>query len=252
MDHFVGALGEPGYFVWEATVTDMAGNMASVKRDWAVDEVNIPVFNGMVLGQLQYNAGQPGLFTIYGRDDFEVGEVQVSMSYPTDLGHDGAVDVFELVYPPHAVDPNQSPWDMDYPFDFIAPYQYYAGLLDQGIIGRIDFTTATGTTVADFNTLGTGENYEFLPTNVTGWIASDILGNGPSLDSETLAFIDYVFGGWGNSTAAPWPAPGAGTIIEEWKLWDTGTAADPFELLAQHKAPNSVFNQGSWEAGLGQ
>ncbi len=78
-----------GLYVWAVTVTDMAGNMTSLSQDWATDQVNIPVFSAMVLGALQYNAGQPGLFLMYGSDDFEVDQVQVSMTYPTDVAHDG-------------------------------------------------------------------------------------------------------------------------------------------------------------------
>lgn len=246
MDGTVLDLTVAGLYVWEATVTDMAGNSVDLSQDWATDQVNPPTFSTMIKGPIPFFAGQPGLFQFFGSDDFEVGTVQVSMTYPTTAGD------LELVYPDGAVDPAQSPWDMDYPFDRIQPFDYYAGLLNAGIVGRIDFTTPLGTTVPDFNLIdsdgdGANEDDDFLPTAVTGWIATDILGNGPSLDSGTSPFIGHDFGGWGNSTPAPWPAPDADptlSIFQEWRLMDDPTTpiGDPADFVAQHIGPNSMVN----------
>ncbi len=144
------------------------------------------------------------------------------------------------------VDATESPWDMDYPFDQLAPYSYNAGLLGQGIVGRVDFTAADGTSLDDFNTIDTDGDTDFgdddfLPRAATGWIATDILGNGPSADATTVPFIAPDFGGWGNSTAAPWPTVASG-IIEEWALMDEVGDGDLNDFVAQHTAPNSVVN----------
>ncbi len=243
---------DPGLYVWMATVTDMAGNTASLSQDFATDQVNIPVLVDFQRGALAYTAGAPGLFYFWGTDDFEVDEVQVSMTYPTDADHNNVAADLEVVYPSVAVDPAQSPWDMGYSFDQLGPYTYNAGLqvaadLNLGIVGRIDFTTAAGAVVDDFNFIDgldadlLMEDDDLLPTDITGWIATDILGNGPSAATGTETFTLFDVGGWTNSTPAPWPSVASG-IIETFELIDQDVNADPNDFIARHTAPNSVIN----------
>ena len=260
---FLGGLAQPGIFDYNVAVTDMAGNVSTLGPfNWLTDQVAGPTLAALTLGQVTYTPGETtALFSYYGGDDLEATFVQASMTYPADIGQDGIPNPMELVYGALATDPaaaNQR-WDTDFTFQNLNPFSANVSALptgvNYGLIGRIDFTTATGAlpdggavvgTIQDddFNTLEGAdpdvlmEDDDFLPTAVTGWVQEDA-GMNPASATVTTPFVAMDFGGWSAATSQPY----TGADIIDFTLFGADLDAVPTNdvtLVAQHKAANST------------
>jgi hypothetical protein len=230
-----------GLWFFEAWVTDMAGNVTHIIHNFGVDQTTGPTLNSITLSS-PYFPGTFGSFNFWGGDDWEVDELQVAMTYLTTDGN------LSLKYPATTADADISPWDMDYPFDELEPFGYPAGFgvlgtntTPTGIIGRIDVTDVDGDLDGIVNVDGAdvdalAEDEDMLPFNMSGVILTDILGNGPSLAFGPVPFVLPEFGGWGASTPDPW----TGEDILTWTLIDTGILSAFADLVAEHKASNSI------------
>jgi hypothetical protein len=158
-----------------------------------------------VLNPGVYTPGQNGTFQFFGGDDFEADMVRVGMTYSTILGD------FNVWYPEQQVDPTADPYDMTYPFDELSPFNYSAGYDGAGILGRVDFTDATGglTGIVDVDSPhdadGDAEVEDMLPWQLWGNITTDIVGN-PTLDPPIgpETFVSFDFGGWTDTVPEPW------------------------------------------------
>ena len=142
----------------------MAGNTTALGPfNWLVDQIAGPVMSALTVGQVTYTPGAAGLFNFYASDDLETITAQASLLYPVDIGQDGAAELLTLNYAPFATDPLATNQRWDFDFTMMAFNPTTAGgassvsavhsSLDVGLIGRIDFTDATGVVPAAFNTI---------------------------------------------------------------------------------------------------
>jgi hypothetical protein len=205
----------------------------------------------LTLGQLTYAPGLGGVFNFYGSDDLEAISIQASMVYPVDLANDGgAPDLLTLMYAEHPTDPlaaNQR-WDTDFTLMSLNPLAATVSDLVPGvgfgIIGRIDFTTATGAVPAVFNQIDgpdadlTSGDDDYLPISVNGWIADDAGMNGAS-NVINATFVPLDVGGWSAAVSEQWST----ADIVDFTLFGADLDATPendTQWIAQHKATNSI------------
>lgn len=215
----------PGYYTYSGHIVDRAGNASlSVDRNFAVDQYAPPVLSAILPASVNYVAGQPAAFNIYGTDDLEIIEADLTVTYP---GFPVGV-----TYPLNAVS-GAARWDA------LLNNTVTASSLSIGSwLGRVDMTCSAAaapyagcaavdgiTTVsAEYNNVGGATNDEKNPTGIAA-VAYDVGSNASAPVSQALSSLIT------NDVAEQWSA----ADIITFKVTST---AGP--IVVEHKSTTSI------------
>jgi hypothetical protein len=222
---FLGELDAPGIYTYQGYVIDRAGNKSeTLAFNWLVDEDETagPTVNAITLAATEYTPGEAGSFNVYGSDDLEVITANLWLVYPTAGGP------LSVLYDSNTL---ADRWDNTFKTT-LAPEVVTA----DPIFGRIDFTDTDGTIYADAQGFNDAlaldaEDADFLPTSAEANLVEDAGMNPATVANVSVNFIDYAFGGWTATTAAPWPA----ADIIHWIIEDVDG-----KYVAEHMATTSI------------
>jgi hypothetical protein len=235
----------PAIYDYMGRVIDRAGNIATVDDlddatiafNWIYDVDEGGVINAVTLTGTSYEAGMPGSFNLYGSDDLEVIGVQFGVTYNTYNGY------YLWAYDPQLIDPAVDRWDDDFTFALLAPVTVTT---QEMIWNRIDWTVGSALpadsaayyagSVADQDGNTEVNKYDMLPDEVYAWINEDA-GYNPFENTESMEFVDYIFGGWSASspTEAPWADANLLTLE-----FDPDVTPDPANFIVEHTGLTSV------------
>lgn len=245
---FTCALSEPGYFAYSGQVIDRAGNASSeLAFNWLVDQVAAPALTSVQFATTFYNPGQDATFVLFGQDDLEVIDAQLTVDYP--------------VVGPSTLSV-RSDFNVGTRWDGLPPNfdadAFTTGVIGlqvtvPNIIGRFDFTCAgaaapypscadidgdadavdeIATVTADFNTVD-GTDAGQLPGTVTATDMVDAGYNSYATEGGAPMSAAFLPAQWQTAEPAPWNDLDADLIA--WRVIDNGST-----LTAEHKASTSI------------
>lgn len=221
------ATAAPGYYWYEGWVVDRAGNASTkIQRNYAIDQYAAPVLSALLPGAVTYTAGQPAVFNIYGTDDLEIIEADLTVTYP------GFAPT--LTYPLNALS-NGVRWDAT----LNTPVTSSAITINSWL-ARLDMTCsgaaapyascaavdALPATLTQFNNVGGGTNDEKNPTGVSA-VAYDVGSNASAPIAQALSTLIT------NDVAHQWP------VSADILTWRVSSTTAP-TIQAEHKASTSI------------
>jgi Big-like domain-containing protein len=234
-------LGAPntGYFTFNGVVTDRAGNVApTITRNYAIDQYAAPVLSSIGPGSIFYTAGLPAGFFLFGSDDLEIIDVNLTLAYP---GMNAITATLVGVTKPLSAISGCARWDAT-----LCNILAGATATDPYLFGRVDLTCtgaaapyasclladALPPTAANFNNVDTDadavfENDDKNPTSVSA-IAFDVASQASGTVTSGLLTAQT------NDVAQQWVGVGADIIT--WRI--TSTAGTT--VIAEHKASTSI------------
>jgi hypothetical protein len=223
-----------GYYNYSGTVTDRAGNAApAILRNFAQDHLAAPSLASIGASVPLYTAGSAAAFFVFGSDDLEIIEGDITMSYPN-LGLITAT-IQGLTYPLAQINGTNPGVRWDNLLNNIVT----AGTISvPTLLGRVDFTctgvatpyaSCTGadsvaTTAGQFDTVnGTDDGQS--PDSVRA-VAYDVASNASNSVASGLLSIQT------SDVAQQW----VGADLRAWQVL-TPTGAN---VVARHMASTSI------------
>jgi hypothetical protein len=219
-----------GYYDYSGHVVDRAGNSSStITRNFAQDHLAAPTLSSIGLAAAFYTVGAQGDFFLFGSDDLEIIEGDVSVSYPNDKL---VVATLEGITYSLANIGGAARWDATLNTLVAGQTISVASLL-----GRIDFTCtgagtpyascagadAVATVAAEFNNVAATDDGQ-NPDSVRA-VAYDVASN------VSNAVATAILAAQTNDVAQQW----VGADLLSWRILST---AGP--ITAEHMASTSI------------
>jgi hypothetical protein len=214
-------------------VVDRAGNSSTtITRNFARDHVAAPILSSIGLAATFYTVGAPANFTLFGADDLEIIEGDISVSYPNDKLVVATIE--GITYPLAAVG-GALRWDA-----LLNTSVLGQSITVPNLLGRIDWTcTGAGTpyascvgadlmapTAAQYNNVNTSDDGQ-NPDSARA-VAYDVASNNSNSVATGMLSVQT------NDVAQQWT--GVGADILRWKILSTAAG----NVVAEHMASTSI------------